>query len=439
MFGKLKTHKGMQRYFANTAWLLGERLLRLVIHLLVITYVARYLGPESFGKLSYAQSFMGLFTAVVTLGLPRILVRELVKSPDKSRELLGSASAIMLMGSILAICMLAIMTYFLDISELERWMIIIIGTGLVFQSANVIDFYFQSLVRSRYVVQAQALQMVVSSITKLVLVWVQAELIWFAAVSVIDGLALALGLLYVYKRNPAAPAGTLRSWSFQSSIATDLLKSSWPLILSSMAITVYMKIDQIMIREMLDAAAVGQYAAAVNISEVWYFIPVAITTSVFPSIIRSRENSQELYHDRLQWLFNLMVFLAIAVAVPITFFSREIVAVLFGADYSQAASIVTIHIWAAVFVFVNNTLQQWYIAEGLEKLSAVRTTMGLLINIALNYLLIGRYGVLGAAWATLISRAMVGFVFNFMFLRTRPMFWMIFHAFTLGVLKKNHA
>jgi O-antigen/teichoic acid export membrane protein len=409
-----------------------------VIHLLVITYVARYLEPENFGKLSYAQNFVGLFTAFVTLGLPRILVRELVKTPDKSRELLGSAGALMLLGSALAIGLLNITTYFLDVSELERWMILIIGAGLVFQSANVIDFYFQSQVRSRYVVQAQTLQLVASSIVKLALVWTQAELICFAAVSVIDALVLALGLLYVYTHYAAAPAAIHISWRFQSKIATELLKSSWPLILSSMAITVYMKIDQIMIREMLDAAAVGQYAAAVSISEVWYFIPVAITTSVFPAIIRSRENSRGLYHDRLQQLFKLMVLLAVAVAVPTTFFSSEIIAILFGADYSQAASILTIHIWAAIFVFINNTLQQWYIAEGLEKLSAARTTIGLLINILLNYLLIKQYGVIGAAWATLISRAMVGFVLNFIFLRTRPMFWMILHAFTLGTLKKNH-
>lgn len=82
-FQDLIIHRGFRRYFANTSWLFAEKILRMVVGLFVGVWVARYLGPERFGLLSYAQSFVGLFSAFATLGLDEIVVRELVKDESK--------------------------------------------------------------------------------------------------------------------------------------------------------------------------------------------------------------------------------------------------------------------------------------------------------------------------------------------------------------------
>lgn len=59
----LKSNQGFMKYFKNTSWFLLEKILRLTVGLFVGILVARYLGPEKFGLFSYAQSFVGFFTA----------------------------------------------------------------------------------------------------------------------------------------------------------------------------------------------------------------------------------------------------------------------------------------------------------------------------------------------------------------------------------------
>jgi len=156
---------------------------------------------------------------------------------------------------------------------------------------------------------------------------------------------------------------------FKRETAVSLLKDSWPLILSSMVIAIYMKIDQVMIKEMLDAEAVGNYAAAVRLSEAWYFIPMVISSSLFPAIINAKKISEKLYYDRLQKLYNLMVWMAISIALPMTFLSDWIVNLLYGAKYSEAGDVLMIHIWAGVFVFLGVASGKWFVAENLQLLS----------------------------------------------------------------------
>lgn len=432
MFSSSIKAEDLRKFTANSSWLIGENILRMAVGLFVGIYIARQLGPERFGALSYAESFTGLFVALVVLGLPRVLTRELVKQPERRGELLGSAFALISSGGILTIILLIAITAALDVTRLEQLMIIIIGAGMIFQAANVIDYHYQSLVQSRHVVEARLFQLCISTAFKLGLLWANADLVWFAVAYAADSALLAIGLFVNYQRTQRRSDAIQTCWSVRIKTMRTLLGYSWPLIFSSIAITVYMKIDQVMIRSMLDVGAVGQYAAAVRISEVWYFIPVAITTSLFPTIISDRENNTQDYLDKMQWLFRLLFWLAIAIAIPVSLLSDWLVLILFGESYAAAGPIVAIHVWAAVFVFINNALQQWYVAEGLERLSLVRTVTGLLLNIVLNLILIPRYGLIGAAWATLASRAAVALFLNLIFSRTRPMFWMILRAITIG-------
>ena len=80
----LKSYQGFMKYFKNTSWLFGEKILRMIVGLFVGIWVARYLGPEQFGLFSYAQGFVGLFTAISTLELDGIVVRELIKDEKRS-------------------------------------------------------------------------------------------------------------------------------------------------------------------------------------------------------------------------------------------------------------------------------------------------------------------------------------------------------------------
>jgi O-antigen/teichoic acid export membrane protein len=416
----LKNHQGFMKYFKNTSWLFAEKILRMIVGLFVGIWVARYLGPEQFGLFSYAQSFVGLFTAFATLGLDGIVIRELVKDESRRDELIGTAFWMKLLGAFLVLIILAVVVGFTSNDKATNVLIFIIASATIFQSFNVVDMYFQSKVMGKYIVYANAISLIVSTVVKIALILNEASLVAFAWVVLFDSFVLAVGYGYFYLKNHLA----LKTWKFDTRVAVDLLRDSWPLILSGIVISIYMKIDQIMIKEMLDSEAVGQYAAAVRLSEAWYFIPMVISASLFPAIINAKKVSEELYYARLQKLYDLMVWMAIAIAIPMTFMSEWVVELLYGEAYSEAGGVLMIHIWAGVFVFLGVASGKWFVSENLQMLSFWRTFYGMIINLLLNLLLIPEYGIYGAAIATLLSQAVAAYLFDLFVNKTKRMFFM---------------
>lgn len=413
-------HQGLMRYFANTSWLFGEKILRMVVGLFVVIWVARYLGPEQFGLFSYAQSFVGLFVAIAGLGLDGIIVRELVKDESKRDALLGTAFRLKLIGALLVLIALAIAVNLSQQDSLTTLLIFTIASATVFQSFNVIDFYFQATVLSKYIVYANIISLFISSMVKIGLILNDAPLLHFAYSILFDSFVLICGFLYFYRHKKLF----LSRWYFDKKLALSLLKDSWPLILSGLAVSIYMKVDQIMIKEMINVEAVGQYAAAVRVSEAWYFIPMVVASSLFPAIINAKQQSEALYYARLQKLYDLMVWLAITIALPMTFLSDWVVILLYEEQYNQAVSVLMIHIWAGVFVFLGVASGKWFISENLQMLDFWRTFYGVVANVLLNFWLIPKYGVQGAAISTLLSYFMAGMLFDLFNKRTREIFLM---------------
>ena len=404
----LMKSQGAMRYLKNTSWLLGEKILRMTLGLFVGIWVARYLGPEQFGLFSYAQSFVALFAAIATLGLDGIVVRELVKCVDKRDELLGTAFLLKFIGALFVLLFLGV-SVFLQSNDYQTSLIIfVVASATIFQSFNVIDFYFQSKVLSKYVVYGNIFSLLLSSIIKVILISNSAPLIAFAYVILFDSLVLASGFIYCYFLNRLS----IFTWSFNKVLVKSLLKESWPLIISGLVVSMYMKIDQIMIKNMLGIVEVGQYAAAVRLSEVWYFIPMVISSSLFPAILNAKKISQELYCSRIQQLYDLMAWMAIAIAVPMTFLSDWVIHLLYGIQFSGSGGVLMIHIWSAVFVSLGVASSKWFIAEGLQRYSFYRTLAGAILNVLLNVILIPKYGIYGAAIATLTAQILSSYLFN---------------------------
>jgi O-antigen/teichoic acid export membrane protein len=416
----LKENQGFMKYFKNTSWLFGEKILRMIVGLFVGIWVARYLGPEQFGLFSYAQSFVGLFTVIATLGLDGIVIRELVKDESRRDELIGTAFWMKLFGAFLVLLLLAFAVGFTSNDAQTNSLVFIIASATIFQSFNVVDFYFQAKVMSKYIVYANVISLLISSVVKIALILNEASLVAFAWVILFDSFILAVGYGYFYLKNHLS----LKLWKFQKSVAVNLLRDSWPLILSGIVVSIYMKIDQVMIKEILGSEAVGQYAAAVRLSEAWYFIPMVISASLFPAIINAKKVSEELYYQRLQKLYDLMVWMSIVIAIFMTFMSDWIVELLYGGQYDEAGGVLMIHIWAGIFVFLGVASGKWFINENLQMLSFWRTFYGMMINVVLNIFLIPKHGVQGAAIATLLSYFVAGLLFDFVNNKTKKVFFM---------------
>jgi O-antigen/teichoic acid export membrane protein len=414
-----KNHQGFRRYFANTSWMFAEQILRMVAGLLVGIWVARYLGPAQFGIFSYAIAFTALFGSIAKLGLDSIVVRDLVREPNQRDLYLGTAFWLKLIGSVVMLAVMALAVRLTSNDATTNLYIFIIGSGTLFQSFEVVDFYFQSKVLSKFVSICKFTQLFISSLLKLYLIFTGADLFWFVLVSLVDQITLALSLYLAYRYQKVG--GFYRHFDLMT--AKQLFRNSWQLIISGLVIMIYMRIDQIMIKEMLGEKEVGLYSAATRISEVWYFIPMLLTNSLFPSIVNAKKVSEELYYARLQRLYTLMVWAAIAIALPMTFLSGWLVTMLFGEAYRDAGPVLMIHIWAGVFVFLGVASGKWLINEGLQKYSAINTSVGAVANVLLNLLLIPKYGIYGAAIATVLSYSIAAYFMNILFQDTRKNFY----------------
>ena len=338
---------------------------------------------------------------------------------------MGTAFWLKAGGALLTLAFIAVAVQFTDNDAVTRLYIIIIATGLIFQSFDVIDFYFQSKVLSKYVSYCKIAQLVTYSSLNLYFIYIKADLFWFVVASSIDYISLGGALAFVYRKQNNRFFYSI----FDAIVAKKLLKDSWPLILSGLSIMLYMRVDQVMIKAKLGSYEVGLYSAAVRLSEAWYFVPMIITHSLFPAIINAKKANIQLYYNRLQKLFALMVWLAIAIALPMTFLSQWLVQMLYGSAYLGAGKVLMIHIWAAVFVFLGTASGSWYINENLQKLAFYRTFLGAVINIILNLFLIKYLGIIGAAVSTVISQMCVAILLDLINKRTRLLFYMKTKAF----------
>ncbi len=418
---RIEHRPGLLKILDNIGWLFFDKILRMGVGLLVGVWIARYLGPEEFGLLNYALAFTGLFGAIATLGLQSIVVRDIVRDPDCAKLTLGTAALLQFIGGLIAFLLLLIAIAYLRPNDpLARGIVGILGAIQLFKASDIAVYWFESQVHSKYVVWVQNSVFLIFATCKVILILDNAALNTFVWLMLAEAILVALILIIVFGKF-GHPLATLKA---NSKRAKMLLKDSWPLLLSGMAVVIYMKIDQIMLGEMKGDGAVGIFSAAARISEVWYFIPMAIVASVSPAIIAAKQDCEMKYLQRTQQLFDFLVLLSLLMAIPISIGSNFIIEILYGKLYADAATVLSIHAWTSVFVCLGVASSQNLLAENRQTIAMQRTFAGLIVNVLLNLFLIPSYGAIGAAISTIASQAMAAFVFDSLQKETRMLFKM---------------
>jgi PST family polysaccharide transporter len=383
----------------------------MAVGLLVGVWIARYLGPSEFGLLNYAIAFVSLITPIALLGLDQVVLRDLVNQPDRARETLGTAFGLKALAGCLT-WVLALVVIALTREDTQmRAIVALAAAPLFFQAFDTVALWFQSQVRSKYAVIARNVSFMAVAVLRILLILAGAPLLWFAAAVAAEALFTALGLIVAYLRC----GERFLAWHGTRARAIELLRSSWPLLFSTLAIAVYMKVAQIMLGQMLDSSEVGIYAAALRISEVWYFIPGAIVASVAPTLINAKRTDLALYQRRMEQLLRAMALLGYAVAVTVTFIASPLTWALYGPEYAAAGPVLSLHVWAGVLVCLGGAQHAWLINEGYTIFAMISTAVGAIVNVAFNSLLIPVQGAFGAAIATLISYGVVVLVTCFFF------------------------
>lgn len=420
------------KYFKNTSWLFAEKILRMAVGLFVGVWMTRYLGPERYGLLSYAQSFTSLFSSLASLGIDGVLLRKLIKYPYKEKELIGTAFLLKLTGSFLFLFILNVVTILISKDNSTRILIAIVGSAIICQSFNVIDLYFQSKVLSKYVVFANSLSLLCSSILKVILILLNAPLIAFAWTFLFDGTVLILGFLYFFIK---ISNFNIKYIKFNTNLGISLIKDGFFYMLSAIIISLYMRIDQVMIKEILNEKSVGYYAVAARISELWYFIPILISKSLYPAIESAKKYSLKIYYDRLEKIFVICYLLSLLIVLPTFFLSDYIIITLYGDSYEVAGSILKIHTISLVFAFQRVASEYWVLSQNARFFELVKTGLGVFSNVILNIFLIKIYGIRGAAIATVISMSITSYFSYALYKKSRIIFRLMTKTLFLSNLK----
>lgn len=417
---KLKDRIELQKIISNTGWLIGDKVIQIIINLFVGVWVSRYLGPDQRGIYLYANSFVTLLVPFSALGIGAILVRELVREPESKGELMGSGFGIQVASYLLLLPLMIMAVILLRTGEtLVIWSVIIIACGNLFATGRIFNFWFQSILQSKYVVLATRIVEFVIAALRVFLLLINASLLAFVAIAALELFLLFAAKLYFYIRT----GESIRIWRFNLSRAKELLRDGWPLTFSFLAVTVYLQIDSVMLGQLLDDHAVGIFGEAGRISSMWYLLPNAVAVSVYPALVRARGSlSPKQYHRRVQQFLDIMVLIGFAFAIPAAIFAPMLISKLYGSEFAASGSVLTILATTFIFVSLRQGMDRWLMVENRTRVTMWSIFLGIILNIVLNFWMIPLFGVYGTAWSTVIAIAISVYLPCLLIPNLRPLF-----------------
>lgn len=397
----------------NSGWVVLDKLARLSFALLVGTWVVRYLGPAQFGELAYAIAVIAFFQAIANLGMDGIVVRDIAKSPSSSSRILGTAFLIRT-GAGAACWLAAVLSsgWFYGWYDRTTWIVAIVGGSLIFQAADTVDLWFQSQTKSKFAVLAKLGGYLVTNGVRVVMIKIDAPLLAFGVAFLIEALLSATALALAYRRFPSDGR-----WQYSHELAKDLIKESWPFLLSGLSIMVYMRIDQIMVKEFLGEKALGLYAAVLQVSSLWHVIPMALSISFAPMIARRRQDGEAAYYRALASIFRVFLVISVALSFVTMALSHQIVALLFGPQYAGAGEILAIHVFTNIAIFLGVAQSLWLVNERKSRIALQKTVIGGVCSVGLNLLLLPAFGLAGAAVSAVVAHTASAVLSNIFYSR----------------------
>lgn len=390
------------RVVKNATWIIGCKVLEAVLHLAIIMLTARYLGPANYGLINYAASIIAFAVPVMHLGVRSILVQELVNLPEKKGETLGTAFFMNVLSSFLCIIGVIAFVSIANPDEPETILVCALySTTLVFQAVEILQYWFQERLLSKYVSLSMLFAYLVTTAYQVVLLVLGKNIYWFAVAETIRHVVTAILLMILYR----IQSGDKLRVSVKK--AKQMLSRSKHYILSNLMITIFAQTDKIMLKQMIGAEVTGYYSAAVMCATMSNFVFLAIVDSARPVIFQARIHSKKQFERKLTILYSFMIWLSIAQCLVFTLFSDLIIQILYGADYMPASMMLKVVVWYSTFAHLNLVRDIWILSEEKQHLLWKINICGALANVLMNALLIPFYGGMGAAIASLVTQFFV--------------------------------
>jgi len=406
---------------------MAEKLFHIGVTFLLTVLLARYLGPDKFGLYSYAISVAAIFATAGHVGLSGLVVKHIVVHPPEVNLTMGSSLFLKLSGGLIGyLILIAYGLLYEGYNSIEFQLLAITGLTLLLIPFDIIDYWFQAGLKSRYSTIARTTGLFAGAAAKLACISSGLGLIYIISANVIQASVVAIIFLTLYARYAESK---WTKWRVSKKKCKELLSDGWQVYLGSIFAVIYLKVDQVMLKWLDSADSVGIYAVAAQLSEAWYFIPVAIVASTFPKLIDLRAKCKIEFDLRFQQLLDILFMIAAIVAITMTLISEALIEIFYGEAYVDSATILTIHIWAGLFIFMRTAFSRWIIIENALMFSLITQGTGALVNVILNFIFIPKFGGIGAAYSTLIAYAFASFFTLAMYKKTRPVFLMMAKSF----------
>ena len=396
------------RVVKNASWIIGIQIVKSLLGLVISMLTARFLGPSNFGLINYAASIVAFVTPIMYLGLNGVLVQEIVNTPEKEGEILGTSVTMTFLSSLL--CVIGVISFAAAVNRGERETVIVCAlysTLLIFQSLELMNYWFQAKLLSKYASGVALFAYAVISGYKIYLLAAHKSIYWFALSNALDYMIIVIGLFIVYKR---LGGGRLR---FNLSTARRLWGKSRYYIVSNMMIAIFAQTDRIMLKLMINDAATGYYSAAVACAGMTGFVFVAIIDSFRPLIFDDKKTDEIRYEKDMCRLYGIIIYLSLLQSLVITLFSGLIIKILYGAAYSASINALKLIVWYTTFSYLGSVRNIWILAENKQKYLWIINLSGALANVALNYILIPITGIMGAALASLVTQIFTNVIIGF--------------------------
>lgn len=387
------------KIIANASWIIVCKVIQSLLSLIVSMLTARYLGPSNFGLISYAASITSFVAPIMYLGLNSVLVQEIINTPEEEGKILGTS---MFMSFIMAVlCIIGITSFVAVVNAGEKETLVVCALYscmLVFQAIDLLQYWFQAKLKSKYTSIVMLIAYVAVSAYKIFLLATGKNIFWFALSNALDYCIIAILLLMIYKK--------IGNHKLQISLGLvrRLLSKSKYYIVSNLMVMVFAQTDKVMLKIMMDDSATGFYSVAVACATLSSFVFSAVVDSVRPSIFQSVKYSKELFEKNVIQLYGIVIYLSLLQSIFMTLLAKPLILVLYGNQYLLAAEILRVVVWYTTFSYLGTVRGVWMLATNNQKYLLTINISGAILNVVLNYFLIPLKGVMGAAIASVLTQ-----------------------------------
>lgn len=386
-------------------WLLGGKIVNMILSFFVSLATARYLGPDNFGSINYVAAYVSFFSSITSLGLSVIVIKEISMGKEDDNEVIWTGILMRFLTAVFSTIAVIALVSITDKNDPLMVKIAILESIAILASAfDTFMYWFQGKLLGKYTSIASVVAYIGMSLYRIYLLANNADILWFAFATSVDTLLLSLILMLCYVReNGFRPKVSVR-------LGKSLMKQSYHYMISGLIAILYSKIDQIMLKQMLDTYSVGLYTAALTIAGLWGMIPSAFIQSVSPILYKNAEENRGMFYKRLRQSYAGIWLLNICWSLGVSIFSYWVIYLLYGKAYLGARGALVIVVWYTGITSIGSLTQVYLATENKNKYVNYFALAGLVTDVVLNALLIPKMGILGAAIATLITYTVIHIV-----------------------------